>query len=70
MTRDEYIEKYHHVFSGILLDGLTTRLGGAELSIKFKGLIDKVDTILAQQYDAISHKQPLNGAVQPQQVKR
>jgi hypothetical protein len=63
MTRQEFVERFRHEISGMVLDAIKPR-DGAELAVFVRNIMRKVDAVVGQQYDALQPeaKAPQNGA--------
>ncbi len=61
MTREAFIEKYRHVFGGMVLDAATAGLHGESLSLFVRSILRKVDAVLALQHADLIPDKPLNG---------
>lgn len=53
LSREEFVAKYRHELSGMILDAYTANLHGAELSVHLRGLLRKVDAKLGEMYAAM-----------------
>ena len=69
MERDAFVEKYHHLIAGMILDAATARRDGANLSVWLRLVMGKVDSLLTQaHHDATKKTETMNG-VHKQPVK-
>ncbi len=53
MTRLEFISLHRHELGGMVLDAVTTRRTGADLSLHVRGLMEKIDSLLGAFYDSL-----------------
>lgn len=66
-TKQELIDEFRHAVSGELCDFIKDDLRGAELSVKLRQALRKIDALAGAFADQLSPKpangQPANGAV-------
>lgn len=62
MSREDFIEKYHHQIAGIVLDGATGRREGEAMSIWLRLVMAKVDAVLNKAYGELTHENKIPAA--------
>ncbi len=60
-SKDEFVAKWKHDLAGMVLDALVSNATGAELAVKTRLLMEKVETRLAQYWTDL--QEPILGPV-------
>lgn len=66
MKKDAFVEKYHHLIAGMILDAATAQRSGTDLSLWLRLVMSKVDSMLNQaHHDATRPEDPIgtNGKI-------
>jgi hypothetical protein len=58
-TKQEFVETHYHLMMGLVVDAMVTQSRGAELSLRLKGMGERIERALAAAYDELRPPEPL-----------